>query len=652
MTQGLSGEHASSPYGEAGTPSAVAPSTVHDIYPKLDTVPGVATQVDSNNTVVSEIRRSQLAFKDMIQEDKPMDMIISFLEDPKLNVFEAQNLQCLLTVQSRTTTTDPKKTQTLCRWLSRQVALGLLPHDEVVSTVEIITGNSEKRRLFSSCEDLSRAVFEGTSLSTVYQGEDSLMIHSFNDYLSSLPLGALSWATQNLGIEMIKSLRVANENPLKMRLRVFLQVWYSIKEPDVKEQDVVCKSQTRASKLLDMLQHIPRHLLLDFLHETHRKFFKRLFAMNGGRSAILEQWSRLEEPSFLRELLPRFEAQMAREKIANIAEYLQLMDHRAKCSFLLRHWYETKLAYHSKAGLSFPSALEARFQRSLQENPNRSPFINLLLSLRSLDYNPPAETQSRLLRLLRALDMSGIIVALIASSEMHHVHFGARVVQAEIYHHLSIGKQRIAYKIFRSYHKLPIEHVPELAEVIISRPNLHSEVALRLRHSRQKWLGCTKEFTQNRLTLRDLRTSTLNRMALAYAKAPHLRPIWAFRKVYACYQTLRTEHLPVQPDITRAMTHAGVIRFLLEGEWVSTIRFMQILRLVREVEGEEVAEQLDRSLWDWRREVLGKGRENRDRELEEGSRVGCFVRSAFPRTAVGPRRTRRPCAKWWKCDGE
>ncbi len=79
---------------------------------------------------------------------------------------------------------------------------------------------------------------------------------------------------------------------------------------------------------------------------------------------------------------------------------------------------------------------------------------------------------------------------------------------------------------------------------------------------------------------------------------------------------------------------------------------MQILRLVREVEGEEVAEQLDRSLWDWRREVLGKGRENRDRELEEGSRVGCFVRSAFPRTAVGPRRTRRPCAKWWKCDGE
>jgi len=273
------------------------------------------------------------------------------------------------------------------------------------------------------------------------------------------------------------------------------------------------------------------------------------------------------------------------------------------------------------------------------------------MSLRSLDYYPPAEMQSRLLRLLRALDMSGTIVSLIASNRVHHVHFAGSVVQAEIKYHLSIGKQRIAYKIFRSYHQLPIEHVPELAEVIISRPNLHSEVALRLRHSRQKFLGRTKEFTHHPLTLRDLRTTTLNRMALAYAKASHLRPIWASRKVQACYQTLRTEHLPVQPDITRAMTHAGIIRFLQEGEWVSTFRFMQILRLVRKVEGEEVAEQLDWTLWDWRAEVLGKGRENRDREAEE-RRVGCFVRSTFPRIAVGPRRTRRPCARWWKCDGE
>jgi len=608
--------------------------------------------MDSNNTVVSEIRRSQLAFKDMIQEDKPMDMIINFLEDPKLNVFEAQNLQCLLTVQSRTTTTDPRKIQTLCRWLSRHVALGLLPHDEVVSMIEIITGNSGERLSISSCEDLYKAVIEGISLCTIYQGEDIRKIHSFNAYVNSLSTGTLSWPTQNLGVEIIKSLRVANDGPMRMSLRFFLRDWYSIEEPDVKEQDVMGRSQTRASKLLDMLQHMPHHLLLGILRESIKIFLKRLFAMDGGISAVVKQLSRLEEPSFLRELLPLIEARIAQEKLADIVEYLQLMDHRAKCLFLLRHRYEKKLASHLNVDLSFPSVLEAHFQRSIQENPGRSPFINLLLSLRSLDYYPPAETQSRLLRLLRALDMSGIIVALIASSEMHHVHFNARVVQAEIYYHLSIGKQRIAYKIFRSHYQLPIEHVPELAEVIISRPNLHSEVALRLRHSRQKWLGRTKEFTQDRLTLRDLRTSTLNRMALAYAKAPHLRPIWAFRKVYACYQTLRTEHLPVQPDITRAMTHAGVIRFLQEGEWVSTIRFMQILRLVRQVEGEEVAEQLDRSLWDWRREVLGKGRENRDRELEEGSRVGCFVRSAFPRTAVGPRRTRRPCAKWWKCDGE
>lgn len=598
--------------------------------------------MDLDNTVVSEIRRSQLVFKDMILEDKPMDMVIEFLEDPKLNVFEAQNLRHLLTVHSRTTTTDPRKSQTLYRWLSRQVALGLLPHDEVVSMIEIITGNSGKRLSISSCEDLYKAVIEGISLCTIYQGEDVRRIHSFNAYIHSLSTGAMSRPTQNLGVQIIKSLRVANDGPMKKSLRFFLRDWCSIEEPDVKEQDVMGRLQTRASKVLDMLQHVPHHLLLGRLPESNKIFIKRLFAMDGGISAVVKHLSRSGEPSFLRELLPQIEARMAQEKLADIAEYLQLMDHTAKCRFLLRHWYETRLA---------PSVVEARFQRSIQENPHRSPFINLLMSLRSLNYYPPAVAQSRLLRLLRALDISGIIVALIAGYRLHHVHFDARVVQAEIKYHLSIGKQRIAYKIFRSYHKLPIEHVPELAEVIISRPNLHSEVALRLRHSRQKWLGCI-EFTQDALTLRDLRTNTLNRMAMAYARAPHLRPLWAFRKVQLCYRTLRTEHLLVQPDITRAMTHAGVIRFLQEGEWVSTRQAMQILRLVRKVEGEEVAERLDRTLWDWRQEVLGKERENRDRALKEGPRVGYFVRSDFPRIAVGPRRTKRPCKKWWKCDGE
>jgi len=652
LTQGLSEENTSKSCSEAETSPAVAPSTAHEIQPKLDTVPEIATQLYSKNTAVSETIRSQLAFKDLIVEDKPMYTIISFLEDPKLNVFEARNLQHLLTVQARTRTTDPRKTQILCRWLSKQVALGLLPHDEVVSVIEIITGNSGERLSISSSENLYKAVIEGVSLCTIYQGEDSRKIHSYNAYINSLSTEAITWATQNLGVELIKSLRVANDGHMKMSLRFFLRDWYLIEDHDGKEQEVLGRLQTGASKLLEMLQHVPHHLLLGILRESDKIFFRRLFAMDGGISAVVKHLSRLEEPSFLRELLSQIEAIMAQEKLADLAKYLQLMDHRAKCCFLLRNWYETRLAANLNVGLSFPSVLEARFQRSIQTNPDRSPFINLLMSLRSLDFYPPAEMQSRLLRLLRDLDMSGTIVALIAGGELHHVHFDARVVQAEILYHLSIGKQRIAYKIFRSYHMLPIEHVSELAEVIISRPNLHSEVALRLRHSRQKWLGATKNFTQDRLTLEELRTTTLNRMALAYAKASHLRPIWAAKKVQACYQTLRTEHLPVQPDITRAMTHAGIIRFLQEGQWVSTFRFMQILRLVREVEGEEVADQLDRLVWDWRREALDQGRENRDRTVEDGPRVGCFVRPAFRRIAVGPRRTRRPCAKWWKCDGE
>lgn len=644
--------------------------------PKSYPQPSSLRKVEAKRNAVSTVGRSTLEFRSMIGQNARMNTLIGFLEDTKLNHYKAHNLLHLVNAQLKKAVHDPEETRALCSWLGRQIALGLLPHDELEALMKVIMGRKDGSSSITSFEALYKTVFEGLSVSTLYHGENSQRLHSFNDYLMSLPKGAISRPTRMLGYELIRSLRDPDDNSLEMSLHDFLRSWVpsgnmepsgettskpfrfrateirtSFEDTDTDKTDIAQAARQQASKLLDLLQQMPHQWLTPLLLGKDRPFFKRLLNADGG-SAVLEQLHRHSEASFLVKVLPQYEAILAHWSPVAIAKYLEPKDHRAKCDFLLRNWYETELSHLSTPWISTASTLKARSERANEEHPERSPFINLLLSVRSLDYYPPATSQSRLIHLLRALDMSGTIVTLIANHRTHHVAFDARVVLDEIRHHLSTGKQRIAYKIFINYHRLAIEHVPELAELIISRPNLHSETALRLRHRRQRYLGRTKEFTQDFWAVRALRINALNRMALAYAKAPHLRPIWAARKVHDCYHTLRTEHLPVQADITRAMVHAGVVRFLQEGQWVSTVRFLRILKIVRAVEGERVADELDRMVFEWRNKVLQRGRERRDRARRVGRRVGCFVKPEFMRMVVGPRRTRRPCAKWWKSDGD
>ena len=589
----------------------------------------------------------------MIQQDIPMEMLISFLETSKLNLIGAQNLPYLLATLSKSTATKLKDLGTLCRWLSRQMHLGLLPSVEVLSILEAIAQNKDDKYATTSSESLYRAVFEGiASLSAVYTHWHSPRFQAFNAFLASIPPGALSWATQNLGIEIIRSLHTTIEAPIKASLDLFLESWCVSSDLEVADDGHAGALGGRASRFLDMLQLMPRYWLLRAIRPRQWRFIENFFATDDGISVFLNHWNSPGEASFLRVLWPQLEVYLAGKKPAVIAKYLQTMDHRAKCGFLIRYWYGAELGVligdsHRALKPLLSSYLEARFKTSLQENPKRSPFINLLQALRALDYYPPASEQILLFRLLHALNMPGTILALVASSQQMHMHFNARVIKAEILHNLSIGRQRIAYRIFQAYHHLPLEHVPELAEAIIRRPNLHPDAALRYRCCRQKRLGRTREFERDRSLLNNLRVELLNRMALAYAKAPHLHQRRAFRKVHACYLLLRSGHLPLRPDLIRAMTHAGVIRYLQAGEWVSTARFTWILNLVRQVEGQDVADKLDRLVWDWRGEVL-------DRRRRQGVRRTSLSKEPVrrKRIVVGPKRTRAPCFKWWKCDGE
>ncbi|KAJ9647122.1 hypothetical protein H2201_003451 [Coniosporium apollinis] len=118
-------------------------------------------------------------------------------------------------------------------------------------------------------------------------------------------------------------------------------------------------------------------------------------------------------------------------------------------------------------------------------------------------------------------------------------------------------------------------------------------------------------------------------LAFAFAHDARYTQRQSFRRVYDCYRFLRTRKgkRGLQPMLTKALVWAGVIRPLREDQWVSTVKFTWILRQVREVEGDAVADQLDALVYQLRgqsieraaREEKGKGVEL---EMGDGTEEG------------------------------
>ncbi|KAL8635512.1 MAG: hypothetical protein Q9228_007001, partial [Teloschistes exilis] len=151
---------------------------------------------------------------------------------------------------------------------------------------------------------------------------------------------------------------------------------------------------------------------------------------------------------------------------------------------------------------------------------------------------------------------------------------------------------------------IPLERCPVLAEALILDPNRHWDTAINLRELRQtkviaelRRMGQSPQAEQ----LHFDRVRLLERMALAYAQAPHLQPSVAFYYVCRCWTLHREDDLgPVRPAMIRALTHSGLIRPLQAGQAMSHARLKFILEQVEEAEGQDVMRRVGQVVWQWR----------------------------------------------------
>lgn len=99
------------------------------------------------------------------------------------------------------------------------------------------------------------------------------------------------------------------------------------------------------------------------------------------------------------------------------------------------------------------------------------------------------------------------------------------------------------------------------------------------------------------------RVELIGSVALKFATRRFDRPRQAFRNVYHCYRLLKDHNVPVTKEVVQALCISGVVRTLQARHRLSTAKFAWIAGLVREIEGTDVAERLDKMAFSWRQRI-------------------------------------------------
>ncbi|KAL8693914.1 MAG: hypothetical protein Q9218_001328 [Villophora microphyllina] len=173
---------------------------------------------------------------------------------------------------------------------------------------------------------------------------------------------------------------------------------------------------------------------------------------------------------------------------------------------------------------------------------------------------------------------------------------------------------------FLDRQEIPLERCPELAEALILDSTRNWDTAIDLRELRQPKALVELQEAGNGARAEQLqfdRVRLLERMALAYAEAPHLHPSIAFQYTYRCWALHRRDDLgPFRAPMIRALTNSGLVRPLQVGQTMSYSRLKFILQQVEEVEGKDAMKRLGHTVLQWREDVNRQSQKNLEEKRE------------------------------------
>lgn len=224
-----------------------------------------------------------------------------------------------------------------------------------------------------------------------------------------------------------------------------------------------------------------------------------------------------------------------------------------------------------------------------------------LLSDNKVDY---AGWLSDVLQVLKHHKSPVLTYHLFAKLTTNNVNIPYPVAVDVMRHFISIEKTQWALDVLdRSQAHQWLSGIPELLFALIDSRAVGSDVIFDLlnRPDYANSLPTNVRSAPNN-PLSQERVQLVHHVAYAMAKSPLVTSRMAFRRVCDCLNYLQDRGAPLSSLMSRALVYAGVTRPLREGLWLSTEKFQWILKFVRRLEGDEVADSLDEAAFTLRSE--------------------------------------------------
>lgn len=552
----------------------------------------------------SKLVFSESAFRQLLVSECKLEVFLQFLSDPFLNARESQNLQRLwgwYMKESR------NRIDSMClhNWLRNHISLGMLSKKELEDLVNT-SGNYPEM-------GLCQTILDGLVSSAVYQVSDL-----DDGILNRLLLSASCddcWhnpEVQSLSFKILEACKPPQYRNMVEGISSLLTSYLLSESLD----SGIYFLERQVFKTLDRLLLRSKIQASKAIASASKAALKRFESSTSTRSLLKRNlsgwWSFLlhhEKSEFIRhrpEWL-RIEHALARHDIDILCLYLKHLSDDEKCVFLLRHWFTQDAGDGDifRPG-SLPDSVRLFQDGLVSRTGTTCPFVFLFHYL-----GPGVSTAGimlpRLFFLLNELEMHETSLALFSYIRQSKITVDLTALAKKIINSTSINPQ-VACTLFKITPSLPLESCPAVAETMIYHPGWNPGVPLGFLDLRQESLGVSDVYPHTSQEICRTQIELLNRMALAYAHASHIYPRVALRQVYHCYQLLLRRHgrSSLGVDISRAFTVAGIIRPLQKSQWVGMEKLNFILRIVRKIEGDQVASRVDELIYMWRDELIRK----------------------------------------------
>ncbi|KAI9721420.1 MAG: hypothetical protein M1828_005170 [Chrysothrix sp. TS-e1954] len=319
---------------------------------------------------------------------------------------------------------------------------------------------------------------------------------------------------------------------------------------------------------------------------------------------------------------------------ARLADHFSKLSKADQLRVILRYWLPSRFDRAS-------DDLESNFNEALKEKPGRSPLFTLLNCLHEHG-QPTYPLVEYVLPLYLQLDTPQEFAQCVVSlRRSKHFRTLPTTPLTQFIAKYSVDAPVSALQVSHLLNDFSITRYPTLAMSLVRSTDVpHSWLRQLLRLpdpggqetsiKEDATTTTSPRLTQDRIDL-------LHEMATEYSQSLRFSPRVACANIKHLYNCLKTHNAPIAPKVSQAMVHASLVRWLRRGDELQVPLLRKVIEIVRNVEGEETARDLDRLLQEHRSDFRWEDGNLRrtslendaERRLFDGGADGGVLRERF-----------------------